>query len=744
MQRNLQSNTAFLAGCGFLLLVWIGLLGTAPTVKAAGSINVLEGEGQIELLHHDLTIELIPDQHLLKARDSLTFTPTSPNLKEISLYLNKNLAVHSIRFKDALIKFAVKETVLPQDVTKRRLYQDYQNTQLIKVTLPKKVKRGEQLQLELSYQGEIYDAPKESSGPPITTDETTGLISEEGIFLTGESHWYPDLPNSLFASNLTVQIPAKWEIITHGILVARSKLLQGIMTAWHSTVPADSLTVVAGKYTVSTKKISGVELSAYFYPEESSLAQEYLDAAAKYLQTYTQLLGPYPFSKFVIAEGSFPSGLSFPSFTLLGKQVIKRHYTQPYALGHELVHCWFGNYVFSDPKTGNWMEGLTAYLANYYYDEQTQGPDVAKAHRQRMILEYSTYTDEAKDYPLDQFIEKENPLDDAIGYQKTAMVFHMLRNQIGNEAFFKALVLLVERFGAKRASWHDLQKLFEETSQQDLIWFFQQWVHEKGAPILSVKGVSKKPLEKGYEVKLDVAQLTKTFRLMIPVRIDTADQTEFKTMGLTTPLTTVTLETASEPRALTIDPDNQIFRRLIPSEMPPNLNHYLQEPDRLVVYPTQGNEPENKLYKDLAERIQKKSEAGLSDRQTRLVSDMELKEEDLKNQSVLFLGGEGVNAAIAKVKDQFPKAVEIKKQAFRIKNDNYNGPGHALLVSLASPFNPDKIITIFLGLSESAASEVSPRLFFYGWNSYLVFDRGKVVVQEDFSPQAEPMLVRIE
>lgn len=370
MQRNFRSNTTFLAGCGFFLLFWIILLGAGPIGKKARLINGLEGEGQIELLHHDLTIELVPDQHLLKARDSLTFTSISPNLKEISLYLNKNLTLHSIRFKDALIKFSVKEAVIPQDEIKRRLYQDYQNTQIIKFILPKKVKRREQIQIELSYQGKIYDAPKESSTTPVNTDETTGLISEEGAFLTGESHWYPDLPNSLFTSNLTVQIPAKWEIITHGILVARSKLLQGTMTAWHSTVPVDSLTVVAGKYVVNTKKVNGVELSTYFYPEESGLAKEYLNAAAKYLQIYSQLLGPYPFSKFVIVEGFFPSGLGFQSFTLLGKQVIKRHYTQPYALGHELVHCWFGNYVFNDLKSGNWVEGLTTYLANYYYDEQ--------------------------------------------------------------------------------------------------------------------------------------------------------------------------------------------------------------------------------------------------------------------------------------------------------------------------------------------------------------------------------------
>jgi len=738
MCQKSKINAAFSACCFFLFLLSISLLGAAPSSKNAGPINGLEGEGQVELLHHDLAIELIPDQHLLKARDSLTLIALSSNLKEVSLYLNKNLTVRSVRFKDTLVrKFVVEETVLPQDENKHRLYQDYQNTRLIKITLPQKIKKGQRIQLEIYYQGEIFEAPKDRSGTPISADNISGLIGEDGIFLSGESHWYPDLPNSLFTSNLTVEVPITWEVITQGILVARSKLLQGTMTAWHSTVPADSLTIIASKYVVKTKKINGVEISTYFYPEENNLAQEYLDAAANYLQTYSQLLGPYPFSKFVIVEGFFPAGLGFPSFTFLGQQVIKRHYTQPYALGHELVHCWLGNYVFNDLKSGNWVEGLTAYLANYYYDEQIQGPEAAKSHRRQMILEYSTYTNDGKDYPLNQFIEQERPLDAAIGYQKAAMVFHMLRNQIGDEAFFKTLVALVERFGAKRAGWLDLKKLFEETSRQDLTWFFQQWVYDKGAPTLAIKGVSKKLLEKGYEVKLDFAQLAKPFRLTVPVRINTMERAEFKTVQLTTPLESFSFETAGEPQSLAIDPDYQILRRLLPSEMPPNLNRYLQEPAKLVVYPTQGNESENKLYRDLAERIQMKGEA-------RLVADTELKEEDLKDHSALLLGGDGVNAAIAKIKSQLPQEIEVNKNSFRIKSDNYRGSGQVLLASVVSPFNPDKILTIFFGPSESAASEVAPRLFYYGWNSYLVFDSGKVIVQKDFPPQAEPMFTRIE
>ena len=72
-------------------------------------------------------------------------------------------------------------------------------------------------------------------------------------------------------------------------------------------------------------------LGAYLFKEDASLADEYLEACARYLDAYIPLLGPYPFPKFAVVENFFSSGLGMPSFTLLGSAIIKRHYTQPYA-----------------------------------------------------------------------------------------------------------------------------------------------------------------------------------------------------------------------------------------------------------------------------------------------------------------------------------------------------------------------------------------------------------------------------
>ena len=203
------------------------------------------------------------------------------------------------------------------------------------------------------------------------------------------------------------------------------------------------MTVVANRFVVKTrawqaKSGQEIQLATYLFPEEAALADEYLDASARYLDAYIPLLGPYPFSQFAVVENFFPSGLGMPSFTLLGSGVIKRHYIQPYALGHEIVHSWIGNGVFNRVSQGNWVEGLTTYLSNYYYHELTGDEAQAREQRRLMLLGYSVYVRQGDDYPVGQFVQKRDEKDNAIGYQKSAMVFHLLRQEIGEAAFWRS------------------------------------------------------------------------------------------------------------------------------------------------------------------------------------------------------------------------------------------------------------------------------------------------------------------
>ena len=339
------------------------------------------------------------------------------------------------------------------------------------------------MELEWAYEGVVNDPPRQSRHLRfVTPSETAGHIGEEGAYLSGETHWYPEMSGSLPTFMVEATVPESWMVVTHGREVSMSSSEKGVTSVWEVTAPTDALTLVANRFVKQHREWRGIEMATYFFPQDAGLAGVYLEATQRYLEVYTDLLGPYPYPKFAVVENFFPGGLGLPSFTLLGNRVIKRRYIQPYALGHEIVHCWIGNSVFNDVEQGNWVEGLTTYLSNYYYEELTGTADQARHQRRRMVLAYSVYVWPEEDYPVGAFRHKTDQKDNAIGYQKAAMVFHMLRSEIGERAFWKGIRSLIADHSGAYATWQDLEEEFNGASGKDLRWFFAQWVERAGAP----------------------------------------------------------------------------------------------------------------------------------------------------------------------------------------------------------------------------------------------------------------------
>ena len=106
--------------------------------------------------------------------------------------------------------------------------------------------------------------------------------------------------------------------------------------------------------------------------------------------------------------------------------------------------------------------------------------------------------------------------------------------------------------------------------------------------------------------------------------------------------------------------------------------------------------------------------------------------------SVLVMGGPGANRVAEWAVRGCGEKVRIDKDAFTIEGRTYNGPGAALLVSCRHPDHPEHVVTLFYGVTTAAAAKVARLLFFYGWQSYLVFQDGAVVARGDFpSPQRD-------
>ncbi len=718
----------------------------ANTAQPAAST---EGAAEGTILQHRLALELSPEFHEIIATDDVVVQLNDQEARTLDFSLNGRLKVETIELVTGSQSLMVPFTTSSQaaDTSGRP-------KQMITLQLPPERSPEKHITLKWKYGGVINDPPRESRHLRfVTPSDTAGHIGAEGIYLSGETLWYPDKSGSLPTYRVKVTLPDGWTAVTHGRELARSRQGEGTtaitVAEWDVTANTEALTLVANQFSVTRREWEApdgrrIEIATYLFPEDDRLAEEYIEATAKYLKAYGALLGPYPFPKFAVVENFFASGLGMPSFTLLGSGVIKRHYTQPYALGHEIVHSWIGNSVFNRIDRGNWVEGLTTYLANYYWHELNGDPKQAREQRRLMVQGYSVYVTPGRDYPVGHFTQKRDERDNAIGYQKAAMVFHLLREEIGDHAFWDALRRINARYQGRYADWKDIEEGFAAASRRDLRWFFEQWVEREGAPVLSIHDAR---LEKArepaaaYRLTVSFKQKEPPYRLHVPVVVhmekDTWETVRFE---IASSVETHTITMPMKPSRVELDPDMQLFRRIERTALPPMLNVYVTDPHRSVLVP----EPTTSgPYQEVLDRISAQEANRPEGERTSMIvgGDPSLLP---ATGSVLVLGGAGSRSRLQPLLSECRAPVDLKERGFSIAGTEYEGATMAVLVSCHRRQAPGSVLTVLYGVTPEAVTKVARLLFFYGWHSTVVFQDGSVLAREEWQTEDGSREVRVD
>jgi hypothetical protein len=418
-----------------------------------------------------------------------------------------------------------------------------------------------------------------------------------------------------------------------------------------------------------------------------------------------------------------------PSFTLLGQGIVRRGYTQPYSLGHEIVHSWFGNSVFNDFAKGNWVEGLTTYLANYYYDEATGNHEAAVRTRRRMMDEYNLYANPEKDYPISQFHHKETRIDNAVGYQKTALVFHMLRQELGDTAFFKGVRQIIQVGTGQYVEWEDLHRVFSNVAKQDLTEFFRQWVEQPGAPSITLHDLSIRPdlLRSDQSmVSGTISQNGSIYNLSLPIQMTLQDESTFSaTLTFEQARQPFTLNVPGTPTSVTLDPKHHWLLRLQREQLPPMLNGWDTAARRILVHAKTASKEEEASLQTLMQRIQGQSTIEIHQADSPVITEA---------ASYLIVGTPARQFLESKTLKTCDKHVQIEPGRATILDQVFEGPEMAFLITCSHPDFSNHTVSLFFGLSPEAVTPVARLLFFYGWDSYLVFQQGKVVARGMFQP----------
>jgi hypothetical protein len=583
---------------------------------------------------------------------------------------------------------------------------------------------------ELQTQGEEYQR---------SFSETPGIVGPEGVFLSGTSFWVPTFGDGLVTFSLEVSgLAPPWDVVSQGRRVVHELAENGFRTTtWSLDHPTEEIYLVAGPWVEYADRAGETDVYAFLREEDPGLAGRYLDATKRYLELYEGMLPAFPYASFALVENFWETGYGMPGFTLLGPQVIRFPWILTSSYPHELLHNWWGNSVYVDAETGNWCEGLTAYMADHLFAEQR---GEGATYRRATLKKFTDLVKTGNDFPLAEFGSRQSAASEAVGYGKSLMLFHMLRRAVGNEAFLASLGRFDNDHRFSRASFGDIAGAMSDEIGGDWRPFVDQWVERTGAPSLEIVRVEVGREESAelpwkVTVKLRQTQEGPPFPLTIPVAVTVEGRaepiwSEAGTCGSHDCVIEVLCP--SRPLRLDVDPAFDIMRRLDPLEVPPALTTLFGADEPLFVLPAEAGEAEMAAWRELAAAWAKPG-------QPRLVLDREI--ETLPEGSVWVLGwgnsfAEGFSGRLA------GQGAEIGETTIRTPTDEMDRSDHSLVLVARADSDPADALGWVAAEPVEAIPGLARKLPHYTRYSYLGFKGSEPenVVKGMWRPLGSPLV----
>lgn len=647
--------------------------------------------------HHALDVVLSPLTNTLSVKDTITLQGNISGNIVFSLHKGMNP-----RAASSGVSLSHAGSDLPDD----SLYEEYS------VALPDGVDS-----FAVEYQGrifhEIISYGKEHAR---AIKNTPGIISPEGVYLSGSSYWYPVMGDGLISFTLRVETPTGWSAVSQGNRTFGQKKEKGTVILWESPEPQDEIFLIAGLFTEYARQEEDIVALAFLRSSDPELAERYLNATIRYIRMYSGLIGPYAYSKFAVIENFWETGFGMPSFTLLGPKVIRFPFILHSSYPHEILHTWWGNCVFPDVNSGNWSEGLTAYLADHLIKEQRSN---GTEHRQTALQKYTDYVRADRDFPLSEFNMRHSSSSEAIGYGKSLMFFHMLRRQVGDDTFRRVLKAFYMDNRFRVASFGDFRASLEKVSGRNFATEFAQWVKRTGAPVLRIVKALVTEKNGVFSLSLQIGQNQdgEPYRLHLPIAVTLQDQEYVfqETVIMEEKHAEFTWEFNSRPLRVDVDPEFDLFRRLDREETPPALSLGLGAKKMLVVLPSAEDPLMSPAYSKFADSLASSGPDKLIVVEDTQISDIP------SDMAVTILGWGNLFArrALESFSDYGAKA---DTEMIHIGGGVFVRGMHTFVLAGRNPQNRDLSLSFIASGSPDALSGLGRKLPHYHKYSYLVFE----------------------
>jgi len=451
---------------------------------------------------------------------------------------------------------------------------DNQNSLVVVVQLATPVATDGHVTLTYTYAGLLFN--EENSPVP---GLRAAAINKDGAYLLLPARWFPltNFPSNRYTATFRLNVPDSFAVAGTGkssapTPMAAKNAVEGrrLLYTFECKNLAPHGTFVAGNLQLNPKQAEGINVAVYAPRAASANAQAFAESVARSEIIFSDMFGPIPDPSMTVIQ--IPDG-SFREYAAPGVLLLSQRVWDPRASDRTIARLvasqWWGIQVLPATPGDVWISDSLARYSEALYAEQNSGKEAGLRAVDEFAVGALMYEDAA---PVAQAarLAPYSPDYRSVVQNKGAMLFHMLRAQMGDVAFKTALKEFYFNFAEKSARIEDFENIADKRARAavkppkeppNLRGFFAQWLNSTGVPEFSLEYVVYRT-PKGFRVVGKIKQPLDTFRMPVDLRIDTEGNPELKTIDVIGTESGFTVETFGRPKpgGIKVDPNNVILK----------------------------------------------------------------------------------------------------------------------------------------------------------------------------------------
>jgi aminopeptidase N len=511
--------------------------------------------------YYEVEVLLHPEDQTISGQAKVEFIAQQP-ARTVVVELHQDLRVNSVKLLNGGPLEFERDNRLPLQLT---------------IGLPDVVAPGKTVTLVFDYTGPISS---EEDSP--TRGVRFASVDKTGAYLLLPARWFPltNYPSNRYTGKFTIDVPDTFAVAGTGkadpptMKPGIGKGAPGEASyVFHCDHAAPVGTFVAGNLQLAPVQAEGFNVSIFTPPAQASTASSYATSLAHIFSYYSDAFGPLeirdtdpPLTIAQLPDGTVP-GFAAPGLMLISARQWGTRANER-LLSQLAAEQWWGDRVLPVTASDVWLtDGLSRY-AEAMYAEQSDGSAGLHKALEDFAVGALMYEDTA---PISQAARLQTFSNEyrSVVADKGALVFHMLRTELGDDAFTALLREFYKKYEGKSTNLNDFEKIamtkipppVKGQPPVNLISFFSQWLNSTGVPEFKMEYIVYRT-QKGFKVVGKIHQDLDTFRMPVQIRVDTEGNPEIKTILVTGTTQPFEIDTFGRPKpnGIVIDPNNNLLK----------------------------------------------------------------------------------------------------------------------------------------------------------------------------------------